>query len=68
MMAGVPLLAPGGCTGSDFGSALRTWTRGQPSAMEPFGFTLGLVNRRRVRQKGDHPNERPHAGVRVAGD
>ena len=33
-----------------------------------FGITLGQINRRRGRQKGDHLNGGPHAGVRVAGD
>jgi hypothetical protein len=54
--------------GPDPGPPARVWTSGNPGAIGPFGFTMSLVNRRRGRQKGGHPNEYPHAGMRVAGD
>jgi hypothetical protein len=66
-MAAVRPITPGGPGSGPLvrGTGVDQW---YPGAIGAFGSTLSLVNQRHGRQKGGHPNECPHAGVRVAGD
>ena len=67
-MAAVPSTRARWSTGPDPRSAARVWTSGNPGAVGAFRVHIEPSQPAPRAPERGHPNEYPHAGVRVAGD